>query len=173
MITIKKNENFDDTLMFDLQQHFLLQVYEDSKELIRTHTYTATLEDDQWQYYHFYNSGGKKSLTIQANSNDQVMLTMIVSKGLTARPPVSENGIVTQSGLGSVLIELNKDNIESLKNVDSIHGNYVIAIKSQKKTQVNLFWNNKSNLDFIELTPGKQNTLHLKEDKPLFFEMFV
>ena len=64
LITIKKNANFDDSKLYDMSQHFLLQVYEDSKELIRTHTYTTNLEDDQWQYYHFYNSGGSKSLTI-------------------------------------------------------------------------------------------------------------
>lgn len=66
---------------------------------------------------------------------------------------------------------MNKDSLSDQK--DSIHGNYVLALKSAKRTTVNLYWNNKVDLDFIELTPGKANSLHVTPDKTLYFEMFV
>ena len=43
-------------------------------------------------------------------------------------------------------------------------------MKSKTRTDISIYWNNKDNLNFVEVTPNKHNWLIVQKEKPLFFE---
>lgn len=52
-------------------------------------------------------------------------------------------------------------------------GYFTVAVKSSNACLINIYWNNKKELNYIELTPNIPSTMHLLKDKPLFFYFYA
>jgi hypothetical protein len=54
----------------------------DSIEMVRTHSMTQTMIENQWSYFHFYNNGSADELRIYINTSNNTMIEAYVAKGL-------------------------------------------------------------------------------------------
>lgn len=45
---------------------------------------------------------------------------------------------------------------------NKLKGNFVLAVKTDKNQKIELFWNNKKDLNYLELTPGKELNMSLQ-----------
>lgn len=67
--------------------------------------------------------------------------------------------------------DLKKDEFKDDDN--SMKGYFTIAVRSSQTNIVNIYWNNKTDLDFIELTPGTPNSINTSIAKKLYFSFYV
>ena len=69
----------------------------------------------------------------------------------------------------TLLIEYDKLNSQSMNMKDKMQGYFVVGVRSNIQTEIGIFWNNKKNLNYTELTPGLETTMTIEKDKPLYF----
>ena len=179
LITVKYNSNIrkEEDLVFCADHPFLIQTFTDSRELLRTHSFTQQVQAQDWNYFHFYNNGNSESIRVYVNSSDGTKIRVILSEGIKGRPPFTTKGIIEKTDIGVVFLEINQKNFSKGKKRKSkkklLKGNYTIAIQSNKETKLNLFWNNISNLNYIELTPNKPSQMYLEKDKNFYFSFYA
>lgn len=48
-------------------------------------------------------------------------------------------------------------------------GYYTVGIKLEKSSLIHIYWNNKKNLNYFELTPNTPSTMTVSNNTPLYF----
>ena len=176
LITVKYNSNSrkEEDKLFCSDHPFLIQAFTDSRELLRTHSFTQQVEAMDWTYFHFYNNGSSGNIRVYVNSSEGTKIRVILSQGIKSRPPFSTKGILEKTDIGVVVLNIDRKNFaKSKKKKNSLKGHYTIAVQSAKVSKLNLFWNNISNLNYIELTPNKPSQMYLEQDKNFYFSFYA
>jgi hypothetical protein len=158
------------------ESSFTIQTTMDTKEISKLHVLKDDIRPDRWYYYSFFNSGSENSLRVYICSAVSTKLEAIISKGYQSRPPTTNLPLVSKTSLGSVDLILNSSdlNIESgVGSENKLHGYYTIGVRSTADTSLNIFWNNKEELNYIELTSGVPVTMTIDVEKKLYFSFFA
>ena len=82
------------------------------------------------------------------------------------------NGFLEHShGIKNVQITFDYKKLKTtaVKTDQDPKGYYVIAVRSNKETDIDIFWNNKRTLNYSELTPGNENQLNIVKGKKVYF----
>ena len=166
-------ENSD--TVFDSKNSFILQTAMDCIEIMRTQTISQQIQEGEWNYYSFYNNGNTNTLKVYVISEVATPIQTMISLGLTSRPPITNKPLITKTGIGSIEIDVKIEDLKqsSQDNRKDLRGYYIIAVKSSADTNVNLYWNNKEDLDYIELTPNEPSTMLLGTDKKFYFGFYA
>lgn len=167
-------KEFEDEKIFKKQGTFIFQSSLKTQEIIRTHTHTQFIYEQNYEYFNFYNNGLSDKLTIYINSNDASFLEVVVSKNRFARPPHDTQPIKKINGINSIILEFSKDDLKTIKNDDtSMKGYYTIGVKSNISTTIHIYWNNKDTLDYMELTPSITTVTSVQKDKMMFLTFYA
>lgn len=78
---------------------FILQQYDDSLELIRTHIHNDHMFEMQEKYYFFYNNGSTGELTVYINSNNAAFFEAAISRGRGIRPKIDSRPLKISKGV--------------------------------------------------------------------------
>lgn len=152
--------------------NFVLQSSLESKEIMRTQSLSDTIRADAWQYYTFYNNGNTKHLNVYVTTNTHSKLTVVLSRGLQSRPPLTNRPLVEQMGFGSVELTMTLDDAKKEGEGKDLRDHFSVGVLSANQGTISLYWNNKDDLNFIELTPNEPSTMQLVKDKTLYFSLF-
>ena len=164
----------DENKIFKKQGTFILQTSLNTQEISRTHVHSKYLLEQNYEYFNFYNNGLSDKITIYINSNDASFLEAIISKNRFSRPPYDCKPIKKANGVNSIILEITKDDLKSINDENGeIKGYFTIGVKSNISTTVHIYWNNKDNLDYIELTPFIPIVTNIKKDKNMYFSFYV
>ena len=160
---------------FDPSRSFVLQSATDSMEILRTQTHVELVNPGAWNYYHFYNNGNSNELRIYSSSNIATQLELVVSRNLHSRPPFTNKPLVRKVGLQSVELKLQPEDLkfDTTGTDHSLKGHYTIGVKSADGGMLSLYWNNKEDLNYIELTPGEPSIMHVDSTKRLYFSLYA
>ena len=123
----------------------------------------------------FYNNGNTDKLKVYVSSATSTKLEVVISRGLRSTPPYSNRPLKKATDLGSVTLELTKDDLKTsnLQQNESLKGEFTIGIKSKKDGIIHIFWNNKADLNYIELTPSSPTAMQLVPDKSFYFSFYA
>ena len=160
---------------FDGSTYFVLQTSNDLQEIMRTQVLTREVQEDQWNYFSFYNNGNSDSVKIYVMSNLSSQVQVMVSTGLTSRPPLTNKPLVDRTGIGSMDITLKPSDLRTNSQQSSVtlRGHFVVAVKSSKTSNLTIYWNNKEDLNFIELTPNEPSVMMLETEKKFYFSFYA
>ena len=164
----KNIKDEDITTKYDSRTPFYLQSFLDVKEIARTHVFSEYLFAKEYKYYQFYNNGNSESLRVYVNSNQIANLEVFISRDYKSRPPYNGKVLISKKGLNSVILELDKELVN-----EELKGHYTIAVKSDYNSLVHVYWNNKDDLDYIELTANVPASINLLKRKKLYFSFYV
>ena len=173
LITVKSAQS--EEAMFDPMHYFVLQISTDSHEILRTQTHVEAVAEDVWNYYTFYNNGNSNSLRIYVSTLVMSRLEVLLSRGLQSRPPFTNKPLTSKVGLGNVdLILIPSDlKIDAHSSKDKLKGHYTLAVKSSVACNLNVFWNNKQDLNYIEITPNIPSSMTLEKSRSFYFSFYV
>lgn len=161
--------------MFDPSHNFILQASTDSQEILRTQTHTEYVIEENWNYYTFYNNGNSDNLRIYVSTSVMTRLEVQLSKGLQSRPPFTNKALASKVGIGS--IELNLDSsdlkLDPHSSKDKLKGHYTVGVKSSGSCKLDIFWNNKDDLNYVEITPNQPTTMSLDPTKNFYFSFYA
>ena len=165
----------DSKTMFDGSTFFVLQTSHDIQEIMRTQTLNQDVRENEWNYFSFYNNGNSESIKVYVMSNVSAQVQVLLSRGLTSRPPLTNKPLIDRTGVGSVdlLIHASDLRTSSQQGSVSLQGNFVVAVKSSQATSLTVYWNNKEDLNFIELTPNEPSTMLLETEKKFYFSFYA
>lgn len=175
LVSIRASNSNGEGALFDFQHAFVLQTSLDAHEILRTQTFEALVKEEEWNYYTFYNNGNSDTLRIYVTSAVTTRLEVLLSRGVQSRPPFSNKAIVSKIGIGSVDLDLKpKDlKLESHSEGVSLKGHFTVAVKSSNSCNLSIFWNNKEDLNYIELTPNEPSTMMLDRSKSFYFAFYA
>lgn len=173
LISIRSVGNQAD--FFDPSHNFILQVSMDSKEILRTQTLSEHVSQDAWNYYTFYNNGNTESLRVYVSTPIAARLEILLSKGLQSRPPFTNKAIFSKVAIGSAEINMTPEDLATDKNLEQekLKGHYTVGVKASADCNLNIFWNNKEDLNYLELTPNQPSTMALDPSKALYFSFYA
>lgn len=152
--------------------NFVLQCSFDSKEITRIKSLSDQIVADTWNYYTFYNNGNSNRLSVYVTTNTHAKLNVVISRGLQSRPPISNKPLEEKIGFGSVELLLRRDDITKIDG-KGLMDHYTVGVMSSVTGQVSLYWNNKEDLNFVELTPNEPSSMQLVRDKKFYFTLFA
>lgn len=160
---------------FDSSHAFVLQSSLEGREILRTQTHTELVQEEEWNYYTFYNNGNSSSLRVYVSSQVATKLEVGISRNKQSRPPFTNKPLITETGIGTVELELTTKDIKisNSKNNDGLRGHFTVSIKSSASCFISIFWNNKDDLNYLELTPGEPSSMFLDKNRKLYFSSFV
>lgn len=175
LITIEAEHPNNTGEPYDPSHAFVLQTAADALEIIRTQTLSEMVQPEAWNYYNFYNNGNSGELRIYVSSNVSTQLEVLISKNIHSRPPFTNKPLMRKVGLGSLDLKLTPEDmkLESTQTDHTLRGHYTIAVKSMEIAMISIFWNNKEDLNYLELTPGEPSLMQLEKDKKLYFSFFA
>jgi hypothetical protein len=178
LISIHPDEATTDAtskVKFDGSTYFVLQTSNDVQEIMRTQSLTRDVQEGQWNYFTFYNNGNSDSVKVYVMSNLSAQIQVMVSQGLTSRPPLTNKPLIDKTSVGSMdlLIKPNDLRTNSQQGSLNLRGHFVVAVKSSKSTNLTIYWNNKEDLNFIEMTPNEPTTMLLEIKKKFYFSFYV
>lgn len=56
---------------------------------------------------------------------------------------------------------------------EKFKGHYTVGVKASSDCVVSMYWNNKVDLNYIEITPNEPATMVLAKDKLLYFSFYA
>ena len=177
LISIRPQEfssNIDKDI-YDGTSSFVLQTTAQTIEITRTQTITRPLLKEKTYFFTFYNNGNTESLKVYVLSNNSAHLRVMIAPGKKARPPLTCKPLVKKSGIGSIELSLtSKDMKESVHSAKaSLKGYYVVSVAAEVDTEITLYWNNKPDLNYIELTPNEPSQMKLDTNKKFYFTFYA
>ena len=160
---------------FDGRSRFILQTAMDTIELLRTQNINQQLQEGEWFYYWFYNNGNSDKIKIYIMSTVNAPLQAVVSRGLTARPPLNAKPLIKKEGISSLELAIETKDLRTSphQNEVDLRGEYLLGIKSTTQAMVSVYWNNKEDLNFIELTPNEPTNMILDADRKFYFTFYA
>ena len=175
LISIRTSNLEDGPIPFDSNHAFILQSSLEGREILRTQTHTEMFQEHEWYYFTFYNNGNSNSLRVYVSSQVATKLEVGISRNKQSRPPFTNKPLVSETGIGSVELELTPKDLKTSHSNEgkSLKGYFTVAIKSSSSCFVNVFWNNKDDLNYIELTAGEPSSMSLDQNRKLYFSSFV
>ena len=110
-----------------------------------------------------------------ASTDVSTKLDLQIAAGLQSRPPFTNRAISKKTSLGSVDLSLEPGDLKQFAHdsTPSLKGHYTVALRSSNKCIVHIFWNNKEDLNYIELTPGIPSSMKLEADKSFYFSFYA
>ena len=167
------NENAD--LIYDVKNTFIMQTAMDCIEILRTQTISQQIMDGEWNYYSFYNNGNNDQLKVYVVAEVAVPLQVMIATGLTSRPPLTNKPLITKTSVGSMEIDIRPQDIKqnATQEQPDLRGYYVVAVKSSGNTNINIYWNNKEDLNYVELTPNEPSSMILPMDRKFYFAFYA
>lgn len=157
---------------FEPNHHFVLQSSVECKELMRTQTLSSSVQADTWSYYTFYNNGNSDSLSVYVTTSTHAKITAVLARGQQARPPFTSRPLLKKTGLGAVELNVTSEEAKRLDS-KSLRDHFTLGVLSSNNGVVSLYWNNKEELNFLELTPNEPSTMQLARSKTLYFSLFA
>ena len=175
LITIESKHPKKNVDPYDPSHEFVLQTAFDSFEILRTQTHSEFLMPGKWNYFNFYNNGNSDGLRIYVSSSVSTSLEVLVSPNIHSRPPFTNKPIVSKKGIGSVDIELKTSDLkfDSHQTERSLKGHYTVAVKGANTSVMSIFWNNKDDLNYLELTPGEPSMMKLEKNRKFYFSFYA
>jgi hypothetical protein len=161
--------------VFDVKNSFIMQTAMDCIEIMRTQTISQQILEGEWNYYSFYNNGNNDQLKVYVISGVAVPLEVMIAQGLTSRPPITNKPIITKTAIGSMEVDIRPMDIKQTANETNpeLRGYYVVAVKASSDTNVNIYWNNKEDLNYVELTPNEPSNMVLSTDRKFYFAFYA
>lgn len=160
--------------LLDASHHFVLQASMDAQEILRTQTLTQHVSRGAWNYFTFYNNGNTDSLRVYVSTPVTARLEVLLSRGLQARPPLTNKPLVSKVAIGNVQLSLTpRDLLSDRSEPAQLKGHFTVAVKAESDCVLNLFWNNKEDLNYIELTPNTPATMALEPQRSLYFSFYA
>ena len=174
LITIRGGSS-NEKEFFDGLYHFILQSSIETHEILRTQTLDIDIEADVWTYFTFYNNGNSKSLKVYVSTTSVTQLEVHMCKGLQTKPPLTNKAPISKSGISSVELDVTEEDLKMDASAGSsgLRGHYTLAVKAANNSHLNVFWNNKDDLTYVELTPNQPTTLQLDPDRKLYFTFYA
>lgn len=162
------------TSPFNSSHAFVLQSADDAMEILRTQTHVELVNPGAWNYYHFYNNGNSGELRVYVSSNVATQIEVVISKNMHSRPPFTNKPLLSKIGLQAVELSLKPEDLklDSSKTDHSLKGHYTVGVKSADSAMLSVYWNNKDDLNYIELTPGEPSIMTLDSTKKLYFSFY-
>jgi hypothetical protein len=176
LISVRSNSFEVKGPSFQPDFHFTIQTSMDAKEIQKTQIFNDFIEKEEWRYYFFFNNGNSDSLRVYVCATTSTVLNVLLSKGYQSRPPFTNEPLLSKSSLGSVEIVLSKDDLDPQERKEAsngLKGYYVVAVKAASQTNLSLFWNNKEDLNYIELIPNVPTSMAIDKAKNLYFSFFA
>lgn len=98
----------------------------------------------------------------------------MISRNRESKPPFNDNYLLKKNGFGQLILTLDNNVLieKSYKNFNLLKGWYTIAVKTSETNFVNIYWNNKEDFDYIELTPSTPTNITLNK-KTIFFSFYA
>lgn len=173
LISIRSAQNGEQ--MFDPTHYFVLQVSGEAQEILRTQTHTQSVTEGAWNYFTFYNNGNTDSLRVYITSPVMARLEVLLSRGLQSRPPFTNKAMASKIGMGSVDMSLTSSDLKTDPHgtKERLKGHYTLAVKSSVASTLNIFWNNKEDLNYVELTPNLPISMALEQIRPFYFSFYA
>lgn len=177
LISIRPDEmasNSDDNI-YDPTGYFELQTSLDVVELGRTKTTSQVLQANKPSFFRLYHNGNHDSFKVYIISESASVLHAQVSRGKTSRPGAINTPFMDVKGVGSIELLINEDQIKQSPHATGkdTRGYFVISVKSNVRTHLNVYWNNEININFLELTPNHPSTMSLLSKKKLYFSFYA
>jgi hypothetical protein len=178
LLSVRSGENISNAnsdLVYDVKNSFIMQTAMDCIEILRTQTISQQIMDGEWNYYSFYNNGNNDQLKVYLIAEVAVPLQVMVATGLTSRPPLTNKPIITKTSVGSMEVDIRPKDIKQTANEaqPDLRGYYVIGVKSTGNTNINIYWNNKEDLNYVELTPNEPSSMILPTDRKFYFAFYA
>ena len=161
--------------IYDVNNSYIMQTAMDCIEIMRTQTLSQQILDGEWNYYSFYNNGNNDQLKVYIISEVAVPIQVMIASGLTSRPPLTNKPLITKTSVGSMEINITTQDIKQTANQSNpeLRGHYVIAVKASANTNINIYWNNKEDLNYVELTPNEPSSMLLTKDRKFYFAFYA
>lgn len=162
-------------LGYDSQNSFILQTTTGCIEIMRTQALSQSILENEWTYFSFYNNGNSSQFKIFVISQDAVHLELLLSPGLASRPPITNAPLLSKSAIGAIELEVTTSDLSKQAHSSNLNlkGHYIAAVKSKKDTNIHIYWNNKPDLNYLELTPNEPSTMILNPNQKLYFAVYV
>ena len=162
-------------IVFDSKNYFILQTALDCIEIMRTQSISQFFYQDEWNYFSFYNNGNTDHLKVYIISEVAVPIEAMIATGLSSRPPLTNKPLITKTGLGSIEIEINPIDLKQQAHDENpdLKGYYVLAVKASSKANINIYWNNKDDLNYLELTPNEPSTMTVNNTQKMYFAFYA
>lgn len=100
---------------------------------------------------------------------------MLVAQGFTSRLPLTNKLLITKTSIGSLKLDIHLCDIKQIANETEpgLCRHYIIAVKDSNDTSVNIYWNSKENLNYVELTTNKPSSIMLSTDRKFYFAFYL
>ncbi len=91
------------------------------------------------------------------------------------RPPFYDSYLLKKESLGAVNFVVTPEDLktQSFKEVNQLKGYYTLAVRTSKSQILNITWNNKEDLDYVELTPSVPITFQNLAHKKTYFSFYA
>lgn len=149
---------------FSFDVPFILEVMGETREILRTEVLKDRTVKEEYKFYNFYNSG-EYVIKVFVNCPIATKIEVAIARGPLSRPPLSGEVLSKVSGIGSVELILQPFELSDGK---SIKDTFVVSVRLFANTEFDIFWTNKRDFNFFELTPGHLSSMHVKRDIPLY-----
>jgi hypothetical protein len=102
-------------------------------------------------------------------------LEALLSRGLQARPPKTNKPLFSKVAIGNVQLNLAPKDFPSDRTSDQsqLKGHYTLAVRADSDCTINIFWNNKEDLNYLELTPNIPASMALESQRALYFSFYA
>ena len=178
LISVRPDKNNGDDnadIVFDGKNSFILETAMDCVEVLRTQTMSQEVQEGQWNYYSFYNNGNSPKIKIFVISEVSTPIQALVSQGLSSRPPITNKPIIQKTTIGSLELDVTPDDLRTTSHDGAIdmRGYYVLGVKASATTSINVYWNNKQDLNYVELTPNEPSSMIVGDGNKFYFAFYA
>lgn len=175
LIAVRMNGGVEGSEPFDVNYSYVLQSSLEGREVLRTETHSEIIQEEEWNYYTFYNNGNSDSLRVYVSTTVATKLEVGLSRGKQVRPPFTNKPVISQIGIGSVVLDIKGEDLkkDSKSASEGLKGYFTLSVKSSTTCKASIFWNNKEDLNFLELTPNEPSTMVIDKGKKLYFSAYV
>ena len=175
LISIRGHKGEEGDKPYDPKHHFVMQSSFEGREILRTQTHVEHIYEEEWNYYTFYNNGIADSLRVYVSSELATRLEVNLSRNKKSRAPFTNKPLISKVGISSVELDIKSSDLktDSTSNKDTLKGYFTVGVKSSNSAIVSVYWNNKVDLNYLELTPNEPSTMTINGMKKLYMTAYV
>jgi hypothetical protein len=105
---------------------------------------------------------------VYVNSSKACLIEVHIARNKNVKIPLESKSLKSKTGVSSVHLKLSKVELGG-----NMQGFFTVAVKVKHSSLIHIYWNNKNDLKFSELTPNIPAVTKVHKGKPLYFTFFA